>query len=181
VDNQGGGRKRTRAVIAEEVPLHLASGYIHPSPRSGERHVRIYLPEEELDPPVVIRSELPNKGGTSVTYAAEQLAAEVIRSHESPTPWRRSSIGPRRAREVGRRRSSWSSSLDTRKRSVLLISGRRGRGLGPLPGSGWTVPPRRCWSEKRCRVSDAADSLEPRGCRAYLDPVARANGKTMVW
>jgi hypothetical protein len=64
----------------------LASGYIHPSPRSGKRRVRIYLPEEELDPPVVIRSELPDNGGTSVTYAAEQLAAEVIRSHESPTP-----------------------------------------------------------------------------------------------
>jgi hypothetical protein len=41
--------------------------------------------------PVVICSELPNNGGTSVTYAAEQLAAEqlaaeVIRSHRLPTP-----------------------------------------------------------------------------------------------
>jgi hypothetical protein len=48
--------------------------------------MRIYLPEEEQDSPVVICSELPNNGGTSVTYAAEQLAAEVIRSHELSTP-----------------------------------------------------------------------------------------------
>jgi hypothetical protein len=34
----------------------------------------------------VICSELPNNGGTSITYAAEQLAAEVVRSHELPTP-----------------------------------------------------------------------------------------------
>jgi hypothetical protein len=48
--------------------------------------VRIYLPEDEQDAPVVICSEPPNNGGTSVTYAAEQLAAEVIRSHRLPTP-----------------------------------------------------------------------------------------------
>ena len=46
----------------------------------------IFLPEEDQDAPVVICSELPNNGGTSVTYAAEQLAAEVIRSHQLPTP-----------------------------------------------------------------------------------------------
>jgi len=37
---------------------------------------------------VVPCSELPNNGGMSVTYAAEQLAAEVIRSHRStPLVW----------------------------------------------------------------------------------------------
>ena len=66
--------------------MHLASDYIHPTPRGGRCRVRIYLPEEEQDAPVVICSELPNNGGTSVTYAAEQLAAEVIRSHRLPTP-----------------------------------------------------------------------------------------------
>jgi hypothetical protein len=35
---------------------------------------------------VVICSELPNNGGTSVTYAAEQLAAELTRSHRLATP-----------------------------------------------------------------------------------------------
>src|SRR5918999_4724081 len=66
--------------------MHLASDYIHPTPRGGRCRVRIYLPEEEQESPVVICSELPNNGGTSVTHAAEQLAAEVIRSHELPTP-----------------------------------------------------------------------------------------------
>ncbi len=66
--------------------MHLASDYIHLTPRGGQCRVRIYLPEEEQDAPVVICSELPNNGGTSVTYAAEQLAAEVIRSHKLPTP-----------------------------------------------------------------------------------------------
>jgi hypothetical protein len=61
--------------------MHLASDYIHPTPRGGSCRVRIYLPEEEQDAPVVICSELPNNVGTSVTYAAEQLAAEVIRFH----------------------------------------------------------------------------------------------------
>jgi hypothetical protein len=67
--------------------MRLASDYIHPTPRGGGRCcIRIYLPEEEQDTPVVICSELPNNGGTPVTYAAEQLAAEVIRSHRLPTP-----------------------------------------------------------------------------------------------
>jgi hypothetical protein len=66
--------------------MHLASDYFHPTPRGGRCRIRIFLPEEEQDAPVVIDSELPNNGGTSVTYAAEQLAAQVIRSHELPTP-----------------------------------------------------------------------------------------------
>jgi hypothetical protein len=66
--------------------VHLASDYIHPTPRGGRCRVRSYLPEEEQDAPVVICSELPNNRGTSVTNAAEQLAAEVIRSHRLPTP-----------------------------------------------------------------------------------------------
>jgi hypothetical protein len=48
--------------------------------------MRIYLSKEEQDAPVVICSDMPNNGGTSITYAAEQLAAEVIRSHRLPTP-----------------------------------------------------------------------------------------------
>jgi hypothetical protein len=108
--------------------MHLASDYIHPTPRGGQCRVRIYLPEEEQDAPVVICSELPNNRGTSVTYAAEQLATEVIRSHRLPTPLVWIEHGPRRARTVERRLSSWSSSLATRWRSVLRISERQGHG-----------------------------------------------------
>jgi hypothetical protein len=86
VDNHGGGPKATRPWPVEEAPVHLASDYIHPTPRGGRCRIRIYLPEEEQDAPVVICSELPNNGGTSVTYAAEQLAAQVIRSHRLPAP-----------------------------------------------------------------------------------------------
>jgi hypothetical protein len=68
------------------VPMYLASDYIHPTPRGGKCRVRIYLPENAHDAPVVICSELPNNAGSSVTYAAEQLAAEMIRSHRLPTP-----------------------------------------------------------------------------------------------
>jgi hypothetical protein len=48
--------------------------------------VRVYLPEDDQDAPVVVCSELPTNEGCSITYAAEQLAAEVIRYHRLPTP-----------------------------------------------------------------------------------------------
>jgi hypothetical protein len=79
--------------------MHLASDYTHPTPRGGRCRIRSYLPEEEQDALVVICSELTNNGGTSVIYATEQLAAEVIRSHELPTPlvwiehWPQESMG----------------------------------------------------------------------------------------
>jgi hypothetical protein len=66
--------------------MHLATDYIHPIPRGGRCRVRVWLPEEDQDAPVVIWSELPTNEGSSITYAAEQLAAEVIRYHRLPTP-----------------------------------------------------------------------------------------------
>jgi hypothetical protein len=39
--------------------------------------MRVYLPDEERDAPVVICSELPTNEGSSITYAAEQLAARL--------------------------------------------------------------------------------------------------------
>jgi hypothetical protein len=51
--------------------MHLASDYIHLYKDSGGRpagcHVRIYLPDDARDAPVVICSELPhNPGGSSL-------------------------------------------------------------------------------------------------------------------
>jgi hypothetical protein len=70
--------------------MHLASDYIHPYKGAGGRparcRVRIYLPEDVRDAPVVICSELPNNPGGSITNSAEVIAAGVIRSHELPTP-----------------------------------------------------------------------------------------------
>src|ERR687890_1690384 len=73
------GGKTTDLPLLRE-PMQGASDYIHPTPRGGRCRIRIYLPEEVQHAPVVICSELPNIGGTAVTYATEQLAAEVIRS-----------------------------------------------------------------------------------------------------
>jgi hypothetical protein len=87
VDNQGGKPKIVRlCLLIEQVPMHLASDYIHPTPRGGRCRVRIYLPDDERDSPVVICSELPNNDGSSVTYSAHQLAAEVIRYHRLSEP-----------------------------------------------------------------------------------------------
>jgi hypothetical protein len=61
--------------------MHLATDYIHPTPRGGKCRVRVYLSDDEQDAPVVVCSELPTNEGSSITYAAE-----VIRYHRLPTP-----------------------------------------------------------------------------------------------
>jgi hypothetical protein len=67
--------------------MHLASDYIHPTPRGGRCHIRVYhYEEDEGDAPVVICSELPSNEGSSVTYSAHQIAAEVICYHKLPIP-----------------------------------------------------------------------------------------------
>jgi len=50
--------------------MRLTNDYIHPMPHGGKCRIRIYLPEEEQDAPVVICSELPNNEGSSVTYSS---------------------------------------------------------------------------------------------------------------
>ena len=70
--------------------MHLASDYIHSYKDAGGSpvrcRVRIYLPEDVLDAPVVVSSELPNNPGGSITNSAEVIAAGVIRANELPTP-----------------------------------------------------------------------------------------------
>jgi hypothetical protein len=70
--------------------MHLARDYIHPYKDAGgcPSHcwVRIYLPEDVLDAPVGVCSELPNNPGGSITNSAESIAAGVIRANELPTP-----------------------------------------------------------------------------------------------
>jgi hypothetical protein len=71
--------------------MHLASDYIHLYKDAGGRRarcrVRIYLPEDVLDAPVVVCSELPNNPGGSITnFSAETIAAGVIRANELFTP-----------------------------------------------------------------------------------------------
>jgi hypothetical protein len=70
--------------------VHLARDYIHPYKDAGGRpahcRVRIYLPDDLRDAPVVICSELPNNPGGSITNSAEVIAAGVIRANKLPTP-----------------------------------------------------------------------------------------------
>src|SRR5215204_4752080 len=70
--------------------MHLASDYIHPykdaSGSSAHCRVRIHLPDDMHDRPVVICSELPNNPGGSITNSAEVIAAGVIQANELSTP-----------------------------------------------------------------------------------------------
>ena len=66
--------------------VHPVSDYIHPTPKGGRCRIRIYLPEDERDAPVVICSEVPGNEGSSVTYSAHQIAAEVTRYHRLSKP-----------------------------------------------------------------------------------------------
>jgi hypothetical protein len=72
------------------MPMHLASDYIHPYNDAGGSparcRVRIYLPDDKRDAPLVGCSELPNNPGGSITNSAETIAAGVIRANELPTP-----------------------------------------------------------------------------------------------
>jgi hypothetical protein len=70
--------------------VDLTSDYIHPYKdargRPAHCRVRIYLPEEMRDAPVVICSEVPNNPGESIINSPEAIAAAVIRANELPTP-----------------------------------------------------------------------------------------------
>ena len=70
--------------------MYLASDYIHPYKDAGGRparcRVRIYLPEDVHDAPVVICSELPNNPGGSITNSVEVIVAGVIQANKLPAP-----------------------------------------------------------------------------------------------
>jgi hypothetical protein len=49
--------------------------------------VRIFLPEDELDLPVVVCTESHSNEGQSITNAAERIAAEVSTATGFPRRW----------------------------------------------------------------------------------------------
>ena len=62
--------------------MNLASDYIAPTPAGGRCRIRMYLPEEPEDSPVVICTELAEgNGGMSITNCAEVLAAKVMEAN----------------------------------------------------------------------------------------------------
>jgi hypothetical protein len=92
VDNHGRERRPTTDLATEEAPMHLCTSPTTtstPTRTQGDVprcRVRIYLPDDVRDAPVVICSELPNNPGGSITNSAEVIAAGVIRANELPTP-----------------------------------------------------------------------------------------------
>ena len=122
--------------------MHLTSDYIHPYKDAGGRpahcRVRIYLPDDVHDVPVVICSELPNNPGGSITNSAEVIAAGVIRANELPTPLVWIEHWPEESTE-DRRPSSWSSSLATRWGRGRPTLGRREGGSERQHGRRSTV------------------------------------------
>lgn len=70
----------------------LVSDYVHPTPRGGRCRIRIFEAGGEL--PVVLCTELPDNEGTSITNAAERIAAEVLANHPDVfDPFGRVSLG----------------------------------------------------------------------------------------
>ena len=70
--------------------MQLVGDYIQPYKDAGGRaarcRVRIYLPDDIRDAPVVVCSELPNNPGGSATNSAEVIVAGVIQNNKQPTP-----------------------------------------------------------------------------------------------
>ena len=70
--------------------MHLVADYVHPykcgAGLPSQCRVRIYLPDEVEDAPVVLCSELATNLGTSVTEAVKRIAGEVIKHYRLPRP-----------------------------------------------------------------------------------------------
>lgn len=66
--------------------MNLAHDYIVPTPHGGRCGIRIYLPEDDQDAPVVVCTEPEDNPGMSITNAADGIAGEVIAAHGLPVP-----------------------------------------------------------------------------------------------
>ena len=62
--------------------MNLVHDYVAPTPAGGQCQIRLYMPEEPEDSPVVICTEAAEgNGGMSITNCAEVLAAKVMESN----------------------------------------------------------------------------------------------------
>lgn len=64
--------------------MHLASDYVAPTPQVGRCRVRVFLPDNERDSPVVILTELADNPGLSLTHAVKEIATKVVLDNELP-------------------------------------------------------------------------------------------------
>lgn len=65
--------------------MHQASDYIHPTPHGGRCRVRIFIPDEERDAPVVVVTEERDNPGQSVTNSIERIATDIVHHHDFST------------------------------------------------------------------------------------------------
>lgn len=62
--------------------MNLVHDYVAPTPAGGQCRIRLYMPDEHEDSPVVICTEpAEGTGGMSITNCAEVLAAKVIEAN----------------------------------------------------------------------------------------------------
>ncbi len=116
--------------------MHRSYGWVNNSAKrcywfdGSKCHIRIY--RKDGHHPVVICSQLPNNGNTSVTNMAEYLTAEVIEEHGLPMPMVSIEHYPEYERGIGGyslvRFSSWEVSV-TMPEGVWRV--RIGTPLGP--------------------------------------------------
>jgi hypothetical protein len=70
--------------------VRLTADYIHPfesvSGTCSRCRIRVYLPEQKCDAPVVLCSELADNPGIAVTGAAENIAAAVLLTYRLVDP-----------------------------------------------------------------------------------------------
>ena len=123
--------------------MHVARDYIHPYKDAGgcpsHCRVRIYLPDDVRDAPVVVCSELPNNPGGSITNSAETIAAGVILANELPTTLMWIEHWPKESTDAGEETFELVvfSSYEVVERAPYL--GETRAWIGTLPGRLWTV------------------------------------------
>lgn len=67
--------------------MNLVHDYIAPTPAGGHCRIRLYLPEESKDSPIVICTEpAEDNPGMSITNCAEVVAARVIQANGIDVP-----------------------------------------------------------------------------------------------
>jgi hypothetical protein len=126
--------------------MYLAADYVHPyEPDAGVRsrcRIRLYLPSEDKDAAVVICSELSNNPGTSVTKAAQVIAAEIIEHFKLPEPPVWIEHYPKEATD-GEAKTFDLVVFATTRWLKPCAAGRLGKRSGAQLGSGSTAPPSR--------------------------------------
>lgn len=67
--------------------MNLVHDYIAPTPAGGRCRIRLYIPEEPEDSPVVLCTEpAEGTGGMSITNSAEVIAAKVLEANRLDAP-----------------------------------------------------------------------------------------------